>query len=57
MEVKSIARLEERNQELRQKLYSLKAHYSKFIEFASKNNIQLQERKVQSELPETNFQF
>jgi len=48
VETKSIASLEERNQNLRQKLHNLKMHYSKFIEFARKNDIQLQERNIQA---------
>jgi len=48
VETKSIASLEERNQNLRQKLHDLKMHYSKFIELARKNDIQLQERNIQT---------
>ena len=46
MESESIAELEQRNEELREKVAGLKSHYAKFLEFAKKNNIDLKPRNV-----------
>ena len=46
VESESIAELEQRNEELREKVAGLKSHYAKFLEFAKKNNIDLKPRNV-----------
>ncbi len=46
VESESISELEEKNRELREKIASLKNHYTKVLEFAKKNSIELKPRNV-----------
>lgn len=46
LESESISELEQKNEELREKVAGLKNHYAKFLEFAKKNNIDLKPRNV-----------
>ena len=46
VESESIQELEQRNEELREKVAGLKNHYAKFLEFAKKNNIDLKPRNI-----------
>jgi uncharacterized protein (DUF3084 family) len=41
-ESESIAELEQRNEELREKVAGLKRHYAKYLEFAKNNHIDIQ---------------